>query len=234
MKNVLSKILKTALFTRRCQLCGEIVAFDEDLCPRCKCLKMIEAPLCNKCGSSKKHCRCKDNKKHHQIEYKAVIAPYYYMDSVQQGVLNFKMHEMPFLAKMQGKEISKAVKLHYNDIDFDFVTYVPMRFRDEQRRGFNQSKLLAEIVSKECNIPLEDVLVKAKKTKKQKRQNAEDRFINVYNAFKVKSGFDVSDATVLLIDDVKTTGATLNSCALTLKANGAKAVYCAAFALIKI
>lgn len=221
------------MFTRRCQLCGNIVAFDEDMCEECTNLKMIEPPLCLKCGCNKADCSCKRAKKHSQTEYKAIIAPYYYKDTVQQGVLNFKMHEMPFLAEKQGEAISVAVRQYYGEIDFDFVTYIPMLKNDEIKREFNQSKLLAEVVSNECNIPLCDAMYKAKKTKKQKRQRADNRFINVYNAFKVCDGVDVNGATILLIDDVKTTGSTLKSAALTLKANGARAVYCATFALIK-
>ena len=67
----------------------------------------------------------------------------------------------------------------------------------------------------------------------QKRQRAENRYVNMYNAFDLAENADVADKTILLIDDVKTTGATLSSAALTLKAYGAKAVYCAVFAIVK-
>lgn len=233
MNNFL-KIVKTLIFTNRCKICGCIIEFDEELCNDCKHIETIKAPLCLKCGCSKDECSCHNHRgKKRDVEYKAVIAPYYYENSIQQAVLNFKMHDMPFLAEMQGIEISKAVKLHYELVDFDFITYIPMLKKDEYKREFNQSKLLAEVVSRECGIPLSDALIKVKKTKKQKRQNANDRFLNVYNAFKVRDGTDIANARVLLIDDVKTTGATLNSASMTLKAYGAKSVYCATFALIK-
>lgn len=215
-------------------MCGCVIPFDEELCEECKHLETIKAPLCLRCGCNKDECSCNNHHgKKREVEYKAVIAPYYYQNSIQQAVLNFKMHDMPFLAEMQGMEIAKAVKLHYALVDFDFVAYIPMLKKDERKREFNQSRLLAEVVSRECNIPIVDALVKVKKTKKQKRQHARERFLNVYNAFKVKEGTDVANAKVLLIDDVKTTGATLTSAAMTLKAYGAKSVYCATFALIK-
>ncbi|MDE5995745.1 MAG: ComF family protein, partial [Eubacterium sp.] len=166
-------------------------------------------------------------------EYKAVIAPFYYEGSVSRAILNMKMNEMPKLIHFQGKCVAEAVKKHYEEIDFDFVTFVPMRKSDKAKRGYNQAELLAEIVSKECNIPLKDVLVKKRKTKMQKRQKAKERFANMYNAFDVYENADVLNKRILLIDDVKTTGATLTSIALTLKAYGAASVYCAAIAIVK-
>lgn len=230
IKSVFNKI-KIALFPKRCDICGKVVEFDTALCSDCASLKHIEAPLCLKCGCSKKDCICSKSKR--SPEYKAVIAPFYYEKTIADGVLNFKMNEMPMLAARQGAEIAACVKSFYELIDFDFVTYVPMLKYDEKYRGFNQSELLAAVVSEACGIPIADALYKKRKTKMQKRQSAKDRFINMYNVFGIHDGMDLSGKTVLLIDDVKTTGATLSSAALTLKAYGAKAVYCAVFAIVK-
>lgn len=232
MMNALFDKLKILLFPKRCKICGEVVEFDKTICDDCKNLPVINPPFCLKCGCNKKECVCKKRKKREK-EYKAVIAPYYYQDSIKKGVLNFKMHDMPKLANSYGIEIAKVVKEYYSAVDFDFVTFVPMRKSDVFNRGFNQAELLAEVVSKECNIPLVDVLYKARKTKKQKRQHGNDRFVNMYNAFKIKENVDVTNSKILLIDDVKTTGATLSSASLTLKAYGAKEVYCASFAITK-
>lgn len=230
IRNLFEK-LKIALFTKRCDMCGEVVCFDEALCEDCRNLSEIQEPLCYKCGCSKIECKCK--KHHKEVEYKAVVAPFYYEGSVSRAVLNMKMNGMPKLIDCQGKCIANTVKKHFADIDFDFVTFVPMRQSDEAKRGYNQAKLLAEVVSKECNIPLNNILIKKRKTKVQKRQKAKERFANMYNAFDLKEGFDVSDKKILLIDDVKTTGATLTSIALTLKAYGAECVYCAVVAIVK-
>lgn len=223
--------LKIVLFTKRCAMCGEVVCFDEVLCENCLNLPEIKAPFCSKCGCSKEDCKCKKHQK--EAEYKAVIAPFYYEGSVSRAILNMKMNEMPKLIQYQGKCVADAVKMHYKDIDFDCVTFVPMRRSDKAKRGYNQAELLAEIVSRECNIPLNDVLIKKRKTRVQKRQKAKERFANMYNAFDVKAEADVSGKKILLVDDVKTTGATLTSIALTLKAYGAASVYCAVIAIVK-
>lgn len=230
MKELLKK-LKIALFTKRCDFCGEVVCFDEALCSECNSLLRISEPICPKCGCSKQDCKCRKYQK--ETEYKAVVAPFYYEGSVSRAILNMKMNEMPKLVNEQGKCVADTVKNLYSNVHFDLVTFVPMRKEDIVKRGYNQAKLLAEIVSKECNIPIKDVLRKKRKTKMQKRQKASERFANMYNAFDVKDSADVYGKNILLIDDVKTTGATLTSIALTLKAYGASSVYCAVVAIVK-
>lgn len=223
--------IKLAFFPKRCEICGSVICLDEARCEECEGLKYIDEPICLKCGCSKDDCVCKRRKR--ETEYNAVIAPFYYGGSVANGILNLKMNEMPKLARAHGKEIANAVKKHYGDIDFDLVTFVPIHKKNETARGFNQARLLAEIVSDECGIPLKDVLIKKHKTKMQKRQGEADRFVNMYGVFELKENESVSGANILLIDDVKTTGSTLTSVALTLKAYGAKSVYCAVTAIVK-
>lgn len=227
----LFKKLKIVLFTKRCDMCGEVVCFDQDFCEECCLLSEIEEPLCSKCGCSKQECKCKKHQK--EVEYKAVVAPFYYEGSVTRAILNMKMNEMPKLVDYQGKCVADAVKKYYDAVEFDFVTFVPMRKEDKAARGYNQAELLADVVSKECNIPLKDILIKKRKTKVQKRQKASERFANMYNAFDVGKNADLFGKKILLIDDVKTTGATLTSIALTLKAYGASSVYCAVVAIVK-
>ncbi len=224
-------ILKAALFPNKCRICGEIIEFDEELCSKCESAERIRMPICTKCGCEKADCICK--KDPHKPEYKAVAAPFYYKDSIARGVLNCKMNDLPGLAAAQGAEIAETVKTIYESIDFDCVTYIPMRKYDEKYRGYNQSELLAHVVGEQCGLTCCDLLVKKRRTKMQKRQTASNRFVNMYNVFGLNPCANVTDKTVLLIDDVKTTGATLSSAALTLKAYGAKAVYCAVFAIVK-
>ncbi len=224
-------VIKLMLFPKRCALCGKVIAFDAHICEECAQAERIKLPVCLKCGCSKEDCVCKRASK--KPEYKSVVAPFYYSGSTSRGVLDLKMNDMPRLAEGQGAEIAKTVKRLYELIDFDCITYIPMSFYPEKVRGFNQSELLAKAVSEICDIPLENLLIKKHKTKMQKRQNAQNRFVNMYNAFDLKKNVDVSGKKILLIDDVKTTGATLSSAALTLKAYGAKEVYCAVFAIVK-
>lgn len=229
--NEIADRLKTAVFPKRCEICGAVIEFDMVRCEKCAELPGINPPVCGKCGCAKTDCICK--KSHRVIHYNEIAAPFYYSGSVPQGVLNFKEHEMPQLAVSHGAYISQAVKNMYEDKVFDFVTFVPMRSYAEIVRGFNQSELLAKEVSKNCDISFADILYKKRRTKMQKRQGANERFANMYDAFALKKGVSVDGADILVVDDVKTTGATLSSVAHTLKAHGAKSVCCAVFAIVK-
>lgn len=230
MKDLIQKF-KMILFTKRCYACGEVVCFDEEFCENCAQLPIIDEPVCLKCGCSKKDCICRKFKR--EREYKSVAAPFYYEGSVAKGILNMKMNEMPGLSEFYGKAVADTVNRHFQVVDFDFVTFVPMRKADIAERGFNQSQLLAEIVSAQCGIPVKNVLYKKRKTKTQKKQKASERFANMYNAFEINADADIIGKKILLIDDVKTTGSTLTSVSLTLKAYGAECVYCAVAAIVK-
>lgn len=219
------------LFTNRCAFCGEVVEFDTVICEECAAAEHIEQPVCLRCGANKRECLCERSRR--TPEYKAVCAPYYYEGSIARAVNNFKTQEIPALAPAQAKEIALAVRRNYKDISFDYVTFVPMLKSDVRRRGFNQAELLANEVAALLSLPCKPSVYKKRRTKQQKSRRGVDRFINMYNAFAPIDGAEIDGKTLLLIDDVKTTGSTLSSVSLTLNAYGAKAVYCATFAIAK-
>jgi competence protein ComFC len=109
----------------------------------------------------------------------------------------------------------------------DAVTFVPLEKRRLRERGFNQSRILASSLSKEFGIPLVDALEKIRVTKHQNELSREDRLTNLGGAFRVKNtSRPLKGLKVLLIDDVMTTGATLNACSLSLFNEGAAEIRC--------
>lgn len=107
----------------------------------------------------------------------------------------------------------------------DAVTYVPLSFWREHRRGFNQARLLAEAFARETTVPLLiGILRKTRATRSQTLLHREERLDNVSGAFEVRDGAAVRGKSILLIDDVCTTGATLDACAAVLKKTGARRV----------
>ncbi len=102
---------------------------------------------------------------------------------------------------------------------------VPLHFWRERRRGYNQAVLLAERLSERTGRPLLNVLYRRRATPSQTALDREERFRNVADAFQTRRGADVRGKTLLLVDDVCTTGATLEACARALKAAGARRVY---------
>ena len=91
-----------------------------------------------------------------------------------------------------------------------------------EKRGYNQAELLARRVAGALHIPYADLLEKVRNNPAQRKQNARSRRVNVYGAYAVIDDSALWDKTVLLIDDVKTTGATLNECAKMLRMHGAR------------
>lgn len=230
LKQALYKISK-ALFPNRCSVCGEVIELDAQVCDKCIKLPVIEPPLCECCGSSKDDCTCKQ----HKNEFKQIVAPYYYTDSLVIAIHRFKNSEMPFLAKRLGADMAKCVVENYSDIDFDMITFVPLRHFHKCKRGYNQSELLADVVSDKIGVDVFDLLNKVRYTGVQHHKKAAQRAADVFGSYDVMDEYknQLVGKTILLIDDVKTTGSTLNECAKMLKIYGAKDVYCAAVAVTK-
>ena len=130
-------------------------------------------------------------------------------------------------------EMAKTIKKQYNHINFDAITYVPLSKSRERARGYNQSKLIAEKLSKTLNVPLEDTFYKAYENPPQRNQSARQRRATVFGAFDVNENINPVGKTYLIVDDVKTTGATLSECAAVLDSYGATATYATVFAIRK-
>ncbi|MGB9894147.1 MAG: ComF family protein [Candidatus Saccharicenans sp.] len=107
----------------------------------------------------------------------------------------------------------------------DFILPVPLHKKREKARGFNQSELLARELSRLSSIPtLSGLLVKIKNTPAQVSLEATDREVNLKGAFQVKKIERIKGQSLLLIDDVFTTGSTLKECSLVLYEAGAKEI----------
>ncbi len=140
-------------------------------------------------------------------------------------VHNFKYNNRTDLAKPLGSLLAKVI-----DYEYDIITIVPLHPSRLRERGYNQSALLAKEVSKRSGIKCElGMLSKTKLTAQQVGLSKQERMENVKGAFIIKPGTRTSSEEVhvpdiLLIDDVMTTGATVNECAKVLKKSGAARV----------
>jgi ComF family protein len=110
-------------------------------------------------------------------------------------------------------------------LNIDAILPVPLHTKRLRQRGFNQALLLAYRMSEQHNIPLScDNLIRQRPTRPQVELTGAERIQNVAGAFAVRRPLDIRDRHIVLIDDVFTTGATLNECAAVLKDAGAAAV----------
>ena len=114
---------------------------------------------------------------------------------------------------------------------FDFITAVPMYFSDRKARGYNQSDELAAALSEKLGIEFRSVIRKIYHTDKQSGKQMTDRTGNVFGVFDVEENLE--GKSILLVDDIRTTGSTLSECGKMLYLAGAKRVCCVSIAAAK-
>ena len=138
--------------------------------------------------------------------------------------------EFAFLAWMSD-EMAGVYQEEFAPLDFDLIIPVPLHWQRLLKRGYNQSQLLARFLAKKINLPLApSVLVRTKNTPPQVGLSRNQREKNLKKAFLVKKPSLVEGKKLLLIDDVITTGATIEEASRTLKRAGAELVGVLAFA----
>ncbi|GAI01499.1 unnamed protein product [marine sediment metagenome] len=147
-----------------------------------------------------------------------------FIPPVDKIIHHFKYRKKTKLAVFLGRAMASIIKSDHFLKNADIIVPVPLFWWKNLRRGYNQAALLSEIISQECDIKINDIMRRIKNTKTQTKLNEEKRRKNVLNAFALKSN-GIKDKIVLLVDDVMTTGATINECARVLKNAGAKEVY---------
>ncbi|MGN0459174.1 MAG: ComF family protein [Eubacterium sp.] len=229
MKQAFNKILY-ALFPKRCEFCGDVISPWETRCDKCRLNVRIEGEVCAECGLDKDSCKCR-KRKGDRPDYDAVIAPYRYQRNVEIAVHRFKFGGYTELADAFSRDMAELVKQKYGDVAFDAVAYVPISKAREKKRGYNQSLLLAQGIANALNISLENVFYKAYEGPAQRNLSARQRSANVFGAFDINENINPNGKIYLLVDDVKTTGATLSECAAVLKSYGANEVYAVALAI---
>lgn len=225
--NGIKRFLKgivTLFFPNTCLGCGEIIDEGEFFCDCC--FEMLEScsldKQCIKCGLSKKHCECK----YKSFSFSGITAPFYNEGRAQRAMYTYKFRKRIYISDFFAKRISLAVKYSFHDIRFDGICYVPLSGKSLRKRGFNQSREIAYRMSEILGIPLiEEQLGCRKKKYSQHLMPKNKRFENVKGVYYPKKP---CHGTVLLVDDIKTTGATLDECTKQLLKSGADAVYCAA------
>ena len=208
-------------FPRWCLGCRQEGAF---LCPSCLTgLPHLLPPLCPRCGQPQALDICPFCREW-RLSIDAIRSPYRFEGVVRQAVVLFKYHNLRALAPTLAGLLKDYLDSH--PLPFEAVLPVPLHPRKQRQRGYNQSGLLARELSRLVGMPVMDGAIKRlKATPPQARaQRREERRANVTNAFFCQER-GPEGRNLLLVDDVCTTGATLDACAQALKKAGAKAVF---------
>lgn len=187
------------VFPRRCPYCSTVIESNEHACKKCL-EKMPVDGIYQGVG----------------LGYRCVSAlPY--KGKYRHAVLKFKFKNKTQYSKEFAVLIADEVRKSYPDMVFDCITYVPMHKDALKKRGYNQSELLAKDVSHLLQIPCTVTLDKIKKTKPQHKLSGKKRKTNLRGAFKAVDKQYINGKTILLLDDIVTTGSTLAECCKTLQ-----------------
>ncbi len=225
-----SAFISSLFFPNRCIFCNELIGPFEDYCSDCEeTIPFIKGDICTHCGAAKKDCSCNKKK---AVYYDKVASAMYYDEDVKKCIHRFKFRDERSISKPLARLMTETLEAYFGDISFDYITFIPMYKTKERKRGFNQSRLLAREISKLCDIPFADkMLVKLYDTDCQHDCSGIERTGNLIGAFDVNNKYQLEGKTILLIDDIKTSGATLNECGKMLYLYGVKSVICLTAAL---
>lgn len=209
------------LFPARCVNCKQVKRPLCDAC--CATIQRISTPTCARCGYPLFHARAKCSEcLAHPLTIHRIRSVVWHEGAARQAVHALKYARRRDVAPLLANFL--ASDLETFNVRFDLVTSVPLHPTRELERGYNQAELLAEKVAHAHNLPYRRAVKRIRATADQVGMNGQARRANVANAFQAEPS-QVANKIVLVIDDVCTTGATLDACATALVQAHACAVY---------
>jgi len=211
-----------SFFPRRCVGCGKVGGF---LCPEClgKLPKLLP-PLCPNCGRSQASGIVCPDCRQRQTEIDGIRSLFRFDEVIRKAIHQLKYRNLKTISPCLAELL--ADYLRSNPLPGEALVCVPLYPRRLRERGYNQSSLLAGELGRRIDLPvIEDCLIRVKQAQPQVRTvGVEERRRNVADAFVCRDE-RVNDKQIILIDDVCTSGATLESCAAALKNKGAASVW---------
>ncbi len=219
--------LRDIFFPRRCCGCDRLTGNTSPFCEDCE--KLVIKPAantgrCKVCGLHLSQCLCGK-----RIYYSALSAVFYHEGKPRKNIFRLKYHVRPDLADAY----SRAIILQLEERDIlgrtDIITFIPMRPYAQLLRGYNQSELIAKRLSLHTEIPCLPILKKEFSTGNQHKLGQVARSGNLLGVFEPREKYtsDIKGKRILIIDDVFTTGNTLNEAAKTLLIFGAEEIFSA-------
>lgn len=224
----IKEALLNLAFPRRCPVCDDIVPAAEGLiCRSCReKLQYIMEPRCRRCGKqifdeSKTFCSDCMNRKH-VFDYGYALYDY---QSMRKSIYRFKYGGRCEYAEFYAEDLFEKLKEEIRMMEADSIVPVPIHASKRRTRGYNQAELIAAGLSRLTGIPMyPDYVKRVKKTVPLKELELNERQNNLKKAFNISSDVVKLNKTIL-VDDIYTTGSTLDAVALELKRHGVKNVY---------
>ena len=225
-------------FPRTCLACGCDLPRQSEgfLCPACESLLKEPGPLiCQRCGvvlkSGGAHCYACRGSKSRAYKCACIRSAFEFNASSRALVHALKYTGFDYVAPVMGAYMAEKFVKYPELADAEIVMPVPLFPKKHKKRGYNQSECLARTFSEKTGIVMDTrTLVRSRDTVSQTTLGRSGRLANMTGAFACVRPQVVKGKTLLLIDDVATTGATLEGCAVALKQAGAKKVLAFTFA----
>jgi ComF family protein len=226
--------LASVFFPATCALCRKVVETISSgvVCQACwQTIRRFEGVVCAQCGygfpsrnieSARPLCGgCRRGL--FTFDFGRAYSPF--EDPLKEIIHQFKYRSHRSLARPLSELLFSVYRSHEEDYSSDLIVPVPLHKSRERTRGFNQAFELSKPFGRMVRIPVStSVLVRVRPTKVQAGLSRRERRLNVAGAFQLSQTKPIEDKALLLVDDVFTTGATLNECAKILKRNGARRV----------
>ena len=221
--------LTDILYPRRCPVCDAIIPVKEEkICPACRNkLIVIREPICKKCGKileNEEEEYCSDCRKRN-LYYNEGRAVFLYDDNMRRSIYQFKYNNKREYAGFYANEILKVLAKDIKRWRGEALIPIPIHKKKRKARGFNQAEVLAGELAGDLQISVRnDIIIREKNTSAQKLLTLQERQNNLKNAFKIVNN-DVKLNSIILIDDIYTTGCTINEAAKLLKKTGISNIY---------
>ena len=221
MVSKLGTLMLDAIYPRRCASCGERGAW---VCADCLAITPTFAPpWCTRCGipPSVGRCRCADMPR--DLDAFRSLGAY-------AGWIKDSIHQLKFSGEhARDRHLGELLAGQLADLQLPpdtMLVAVPLHVRRLRERGYNQSEKIARIVAEASGHVVEHPLARIRETSQQAKLDAAQRVLNVAGAFAVTPPWEqrLSGRTIVVVDDVTTTGSTIGACATPLKDAGASAV----------
>ncbi len=219
------------IYPPRCPVCGEVKRGKKKLaCNGClERLTWIKEPQCKKCGKmleSEEQEYCFDCNKV-QYHFESGYPLWSYDDIMKKSIADFKYGGRREYGKFYGTVLAERYGPKFLALQVDVIVPVPIHDTKRRERGYNQTEIIADTLGRELGIPVwKDWLVRVRKTMPQKELNQQERLKNLEGAFAIKKRHDLQGNTkVLLLDDIYTSGSTVEACTKVLLKAGADKVY---------
>lgn len=204
------KKILSVFFPARCPFCKDIISVDEVVCQNCEkkiTRKSIKTTLTTREGQ-KFEC----------------VAPFSYVEPIRGAIHDYKFKGAKNFAIPFGKYVADVLAENFDITKIELITSVPLHKERKRERGFNQAEIFAKEVSRLMKIQYAETLKKIKRNKTQHELSQQERVENVKNVYAIIDSEAVKGKTIVICDDILTTGNTMAECANVILKSGARTV----------